>query len=108
MASFAEKDGRALRTPSDYIDAKAILAGVAERVTIPTGYNMVFISPTNNVFVKCGNSSITATVPGDTSDGTSSELNPSGYFLDGTHTHISLISPEDTIVTLAYYKHKVT
>lgn len=95
-----------LRQASDYINARSLAANTAERVTIPTGYNFVVFSATANYYVKVGDGTVTATVPGDTTDGTASELNPLAYLVnqEGTETHISIISPDNCIVTLAFYE----
>lgn len=104
MSDFSQSGGLPYRNPSSFVNAKVLLAGVAERDTIPSGYQLVFISSTNNVFTKFGDSSVIASIPNDVSNGSAAELNSSGYHLGSGHTHISIISDVDCIATLAYYK----
>ena len=92
-----------VRPASQYINARVLVAGVAERETLPTAYNVLVINSTANVYAKFGGSGITATVPVDTTDGTASELSPTGYVLPEWATHVSIISPVNCIATLAYY-----
>jgi len=92
-----------LRAHSDTINQKSLAANTAERDTIPTGAKRVVISATANVWVLLGSSGVTAANTGDVSDGSASELNPSGYLLDGSATHISVISDATCLVTLSYY-----
>jgi hypothetical protein len=87
-----------------YANALVLLAGVAERQSLPTDYNYVVFSGTGLFYVKLGTSGVTATVPSDTSDGTASELGSNGYLYDATeHTHVSIVAAADTTVTLSYY-----
>lgn len=96
-----------LREPSDYIDGFALAASTSERIALPSGYSRVVLSATANIAVKFGDSSITAAIPSDTTDGTGSELNPSGYKLDvisSSWTHMAIISDATCKVSLAWYK----
>lgn len=96
-----------LRNPSQYIDGFALAAGVSERIAIPTGASRVLISATANIAVKFGTVASSAAMPTDVTDGSGSELNPSGYLLDtlatGT-THLCVISDATCLVSLAWYK----
>lgn len=89
--------------PPLYINSLALVANVAERTPVPAGYTFVVISSTANVYVKCGDSSVTATIPNDVSDGSGSELNPNTYVLHNSYSHMSVISPSNCIVTFGYY-----
>jgi sRNA-binding protein len=93
-----------LREPSDYINSKALSANTQERETIPSGYNFMQILSNQDIYVKFGDNTVEATVPGDTSDGSSSELNGGAYMLTGQHTHVSVISEFSSKVTFSYYK----
>lgn len=90
---------------SEYTDAKALAANTNESVTIPTGATHVVISTTNAAtWVKLGG---TATVPGDTADGTASDnigTNPRLFSLPASATAIGVISNATPIVTFAFYK----
>lgn len=62
----------ALNFPSaDGVNALSLAANVAETLTIPAGAVIVRLAATDNVFIK---SNAVATVPGDTTDGSASEL----------------------------------
>lgn len=104
MAQF--RHSHQLRQPTDYINSLSLVGGVAERVAIPDGKTFVVFSCTTNYYVRVGNSSVTAAIPGDVSDGTASELNPLSYILHGNSewTHLSVISASNSIVTLAFYE----
>ncbi len=96
-----------LRSPSQHIDGFALAATTSERIAIPSGATRVIISATANIAVKFGNSSVTAALPTDTTDGSGSELNPAGYVLDNiasTVTHIAVIADAISTVSLAWYK----
>jgi len=85
---------------SDTINNRVLAAGVAESDTVPAGATMVLFSATGNFYCKIND---TAAIPGaDVTDGSGSELNPSGRIVAAADT-ISLIAPADCIVTLAYY-----
>lgn len=89
----------ALRAP-DYVDAKALAANTAEAFTVPSNARYVVFSATGDFYVSY---TTTATVPGDTSDGTACELNPTIRYIPGVTT-ISVIAPATTILTAAYYR----
>lgn len=89
------------RRPSDYVNARSLAAGVAEDTTVPTGAGKVLFSGTGNFYAKVGTGS--AVVPGDTTDGSAAELNPSGWVVTAGEI-ISLIAPAACVVTLSYYK----
>ena len=90
-----------LRLPPSYINARVLAANTAESATPPTSARYVIFSASCAAFyVLVGG---TATVPaGDVTDGTASELNPSGYSIEGP-TAISIISPTTCTVTLTFY-----
>lgn len=105
MPNFVSIGAASFRSPSDYINNKVLLAGVAERETIPPDYNAVIINSTANVYIKFGDSSVTAVLPSDIADGSGAELNSNGFHLPkNTFTHYSIIAADDCIVTMAYYK----
>jgi hypothetical protein len=91
-----------LRVPPTYVDVRVLAAGVSETHTLPTGPGFVIFSPNCATFyAKIGAS---AAVPAaDVTDGTGSELNPSGYLFGKGVTQITLISPGACIVTLSFY-----
>jgi hypothetical protein len=81
------------------VNARLLAAATAETMTIPAGAKFVIIKATSDVFVQYNG---TATVPGDTTDGTSAELNPGPRSLDGV-TSISVIASGTPIVTATFY-----
>ena len=104
MAQFRSQ--HQLRQPSEYINSLSLVGGVAERVPIPSNKTFVVFSCTANYYVKVGDSSVTAAVPTDITDGTASELNPLSYILHGNEgwTHISIITASNSIATMAFYE----
>lgn len=96
-----------LRSPSQYIDGFALAATTSERIAIPTGATRVLLSCTTNFCAKFGDSSVTAAFPTDITNGSGSELNPSGYLLDNlasTVTHLAIIADATATCSLAWYK----
>lgn len=91
-----------LRLMPSYVDARVLAATTNESVTVPTGAKyVVFSSNCAAFYVENGG---TAAIPAaDVTDGTGSELNPSGYFIDGVSS-FGIISPTTCIVTMAFYK----
>lgn len=87
------------RPAPDYVNAKALSAGANEDETVPSGAKFVVFSATADFYAKRGG---TAAVPGDVSDGSASELNPSIWQIDDITT-IGLIAPATTVVTMSYY-----
>lgn len=88
------------RRPSGYVNARVLVAGVAEDTTVPAGATKVLFSSTCNFYAKVGSGS--AAVPIDTVNGSAAELNPTGWMVDEGDV-ISIISPTAGIVTLSYY-----
>lgn len=73
---FGDVNGRSdlpALAPSDTINARALAATTAESDTIPTGAKFVLITATDVLYYRVGG---TATVPGDTTDGSAAELLP--------------------------------
>ena len=89
-----------LAVQSDTINARSLGAGVSESDTVPAGAGKVFFAATGNYYVKVNGA---ATVPGDTTDGSASELNPMGYKVNPGDA-ISVIAPAACIITMAYYR----
>lgn len=96
-------------TPSNYVLARALGAGVAEAITVPAAS-----ATTSGRYVRlCGtvdfyySTTTTATVPGDTTDGTACELVPAGkvewLYISGVTT-ISVISAATCIVTASFFR----
>lgn len=104
--AYQFRHGHQLRQPTDHVNSLSLLAGVAERVPIPSGRTFVVFSCTANYYAKVGDASVEAGVPGDISDGSASELNPMSYILHGNEswTHISVVSASNAICTLAFYE----
>ena len=92
------------RAVPSYVLAVSLAANTAESFTVPTLNAViarcVIFSSNVDFFVNCYT---TATVPGDVTDGTASELNPSSYQLLNDVATISVISASAGIVTAAFY-----
>ena len=88
-----------LRSASLYVDARDLAANTNETHTVPAGATSVILSATGDFYAKINGA---ASVPGDVTDGTASELNPKGYDLNGV-TSIGLIAPSATKITLTFY-----
>ena len=82
-----------------YVLARSLAANTAESMTVPTDAKYVLFASTGNFHVSY---TTTATVPGDTTDGTACELNPELRNIAGVTT-ISVISSAACIVTAAFY-----
>lgn len=85
--------------PSDLVNALSLSGGVVESMKVPVDARYVVFSGTDNFYVAYD---ATATVPGDVTDGTASELNPTMRDLKGVSS-ISIISPTSCVVTAAFY-----
>lgn len=85
-------------TPTD-INGRALLANVAESVTIPSGAKFAMFNATADFYARYTG---TAAVMTDVIDGTGSELNPTVRTLSPTDT-ISIISAEVCKVTVCFY-----
>lgn len=84
---------------SDTINSVSLAGGVAESMSVPSGANFVIFSSTTDFYA---NYTTTATVPGDITNGTASELNPTARYLKDVTT-ISIIAPQAGVVTMAFY-----
>ena len=93
---------------ADSVLARLLAAATAEAITVPgtgaTAAKYVCISATDDIFVSF---TTTATVPGDTTDGTASVLlskykGEHWFFCNGVNT-ISVISSGTPIVTASFY-----
>lgn len=87
---------------SDCVMARSLAANVAESIAIPAGVKYVMLSANVDIFVSIG-AAPTAAVPGDTTDGSASELNPTMRRLQSTDLNISVISASAGIVTASFY-----
>lgn len=88
-----------------YVLARSLAASTAESISVPTVNGVqaryVIFSSNCDFYV---NGYTTATVPGDTTDGTASELNPAGYAIPADVTTLSVITAASSgIVTAAFY-----
>lgn len=93
---------------ADCVLARLLAASTAESITVPgtlaTAAKYVRISATDDIFISF---TTTATVPGDTVDGTASELlskyKGEHWFFCAGVTTISVISAGTPIVTASFY-----
>lgn len=96
------KDGRGMIgfARATYVNALSLAVSTAESFTVPAGAQYVNFSATANFYA---NFTTTATVPGDTTDGTASVLNPGLRSLEGA-TAVSVISAAACIITAEFFK----
>lgn len=92
---------------SSHIDVRVLAAGVAESHSVPGDAKYVIFScatSSGNAASFWADFNGTAAIPtGDITDGSGCEVNPAVRFV-GNITTISVISPTDCIVTMAFYK----
>lgn len=81
------------------INGRALLANVAESITVPSGARFALFNATADFYAKYTG---TAAVISDITNGTGSELNPTVRTLVATDT-ISVISAEVCKVTVCFY-----
>ena len=91
-----------VRLAPTYTDARVLAATVAESHTIPATTRYVLFAANCTEFYAVLNGTA-ATPSGDVTDGTSSEMNPTAWFVEGGAT-IGVISPTTCIVTMSFYK----
>lgn len=90
--------------PSEYVNSVSLAASTAETIPVPADAMYVLFSATCNFYA---NYSTTATVPGDVTNGSASELNPSQRRLSLGSTRIaaiSVISPTTCVITASFYR----
>ena len=90
--------------PSEYVNSVALAANTAETIPVPATAQFVLFSATCNFHA---NYSTTATVPGDVTNGTASELNPTQrkLMLGSTRiAEISVISASTCVITASFFK----
>ena len=84
---------------SNYVLSKSLAASVAESFTVPANGNYVVFSANTDFYA---NDRAVATVPGDVTNGSASELNPTARACVPGST-ISVIAPIAGIITAAFY-----
>lgn len=90
--------------PSDEVHARVLTAGTAVTHPIPAGTTHVLLSASGDFFARFGGSGVTTAVPtGTISDGTAGELSPAARTIAPGQTHIALVAPANTYLTLAFY-----
>ena len=90
--------------PSEYVQSVSLAASTAETIEVPATAQFVLFSATCNFYA---NYSTTATVPGDVTNGSASELNPTQRKLMLGSTRIaaiSVISAATCVITASFYK----
>jgi hypothetical protein len=101
LLPFPQGNSPVPRPIPSVVNANSLAASVAESITVPTGARYVLFSCTANFYINCYT---TATVPGDTTDGTASDLNPAGYQLTPNEAvTLSVISPSACVITASFY-----
>lgn len=107
MTKWLDGYGEMPRFPSNYVLSRSLAAGVAESFDVSA-------ARTNDIGIKCvvfscssnfyANPAAVATVPGDVTDGSASELNPSAWHITPEMTTISVISPVACVITASFYR----
>ena len=90
--------------PSEYVNSVSLSASTAETIPVPANAMFVLFSATCSFYA---NYSTTATVPGDVTNGSASELNPTQRKLILGSTRIaaiSVISASTCVLTASFYK----
>jgi hypothetical protein len=101
LVPFKQGYGEVPRPIPRSVMARSLAASTAEDITPPAGSRYVIFSCTGDFYV---NPYATATVPGDTTDGTAAELNPAGYeFNTNELPTFSVISSGACVITAAFY-----
>lgn len=101
IVAFKQGYGEIPRPIPQSVMARALAANTAEDITPPAGSRYVVFSGNADFYVQPFG---TATVPGDTTNGTAAELNPSGYeFNPNELPTFSVISAATCIITAAFY-----
>jgi hypothetical protein len=95
------------RVPStDGVMARSLAAATAESIAVPGGARYVRLAATQDIFATYRSG--IATIPGDVTDGSASELLPYGRehwrFLGSEVTSISVIGSSTPIVTATFFK----
>lgn len=91
-----------VRLAPTWVDALALTANVAQADTPPTGARYVIISANCSEYY--GNVQGVAAKPGaNVTNGSSSELNPAAWFIEG-NTSLSFLATATCVITLSYYK----
>ena len=90
-------------TQSDFINIACLGAGVRRDFNIPDNANIVMFSATRDFYCLIGPSARASIYAGDVLDGSASELNPIARGVS-TGDKISLISPVDCKVIMAFYR----
>ncbi len=90
-----------IRPVPSYVDARVLAASVAESQVVPAGSTWVLFSANCTFYAKAN---AAATVPGaDTTNGSSSELNPAAWRITTGVISISVISPTACVITMSFY-----
>jgi len=97
------------RVPStDGVMARLLAVAAAETIVVPSGARYVRLVATQDIYATYGSTAATASIPGDTTDGSASELLPYGRdhwrFFGSDVTGISVIASSTPIVTATFFK----
>lgn len=107
LESYPSGSGRGAFAPefAERIDAVRLVGGVAEAHPIPAGFRFAVFSFTGNVFVRTGGADVSIALPNaSTTSGDAPELNPAARRLNASATHIALVSRDDCLGSIAFYR----
>ncbi|WP_293862530.1 hypothetical protein [uncultured Alsobacter sp.] len=88
--------------PPGYVDHIRLSANTPKRYEIPAGAKSISFSADGDFYALYGGSSVVTSIPSDdVTDGSAAELNPMARRLPDGITHISLVAPAATRVTIS-------
>lgn len=89
---------------SDHVNALVLVASAQQRQAIPDGASFVVFSSGSTYYVLFGDADVAAQIPGAAvSDGSAAERTPEAREVPEGATHVSVISSDGGVVTLAWY-----
>tara|TARA_R110002020_G_scaffold10801_27_gene41124 strand:+ start:2640 stop:2969 length:330 start_codon:yes stop_codon:yes gene_type:complete len=89
---------------SDFVNARLLAAAAPELIAVPQDGRYVIFSSGADFYARFGASDVVAAIPNaDITDGSAAEFNPEAREIPDGVTHLSLVAPQATVVTMAWY-----